>query len=150
MDIDQLIREGLQKLAQGVSTQVRIALVTSVDKGKAVCEAQLVDSEVLVYNIRLRATDDQADEGLIMFPKVGSYILICQIANDGGWLMLMGSEYQALSIKRNGKELGQVLVDLIGAMKNLSHATAVGESAKPTNLPEIVQVEQSLKAVFGL
>lgn len=150
MDIDQLIREGLQRMVAGVSTQVRVAKVTSVDKGKVVCEAQLVDTEAEVFNIRLRATDDEADEGLILFPKMGSYILICQIANGGGWLMLMGSEYEALSIKRNGKELGQTLLDLLDALKKLTVTTPAGESKVPTNLASFVQVENNLKAVFGL
>ncbi|MDJ1494152.1 hypothetical protein QNI19_14505 [Cytophagaceae bacterium DM2B3-1] len=150
MDINQLIREGLQELAKGVATQIRVATVTALYKDKVVCDAKFVDTEVEIFNIRLRATDDETDEGLVIFPKVGSFILIAQIANGGGWLLLMGSEYESMTLKKGGKELGSVLVDLLGAIKVLTVTTPMGESKPPTNINSFMQVEQDLKTVFGL
>jgi hypothetical protein len=150
MDIPQLIREGFQRMAQDSATQIRVARVTSLDKDKVVCDAAFVDTEVDVFNIRLRATDDSTDDGLVVYPKVGSFILVAQIANNGDWIMLMGSEYDSVTIKRNGKDLGEVLVDLLGAIKLMTVTTPAGESKPPTNLQTFLQVEQDLKTIFGL
>jgi hypothetical protein len=150
MDIEQLIREGFKRLAADGAAQVRVAKVVSVDKARVVCEVEMVDTEAGLGGVRLRATDDEADEGLVVYPKPGSFVLVTQIANDGGWLVLMGSEYEALSIKRNGKDLGKTLIDFAKALQTLTVTTPAGESKPPTNLSDFVQVEQDLKTVFGL
>lgn len=158
MDINQLIREGFEKLAAGVATQIRVATVTRLDKDKVVCDATLVDTEVEVFDIRLRATDDQTDDGLVVFPQVGSFILIAQIANNGGWILMMCSEIEdvffkkstilfslaeGLLYKKGNDTLAALVADLLDALLQLVVLTAVGPSTglDPSSLQSLTELK---------
>lgn len=86
-------------LAMFPSQTVMLGKVVEVDKEKVSCKVELVsNAEIVLEGVRLRAVDDEQDKGLVLFPKVGSAVLVGKIENMTAYYIAMFSELESVSL----------------------------------------------------
>jgi hypothetical protein len=68
-------------IRRAVPMQVLPMKVVSVDKEKATCVLKEEDSDQF-EDVRLKSVIDDNNLGVVLYPKVGSYVLVGKIAND--------------------------------------------------------------------
>jgi hypothetical protein len=84
-------------------TAMQVAKVQTVDTGDLTADVE--DSSGLVlYNVRLRPSIDGSDEGVLLVPAVGSYVIIGQVG-DGEWAILNSSSVTEISLTIGGADL---------------------------------------------
>jgi hypothetical protein len=92
------IREGLRVLF--ASQSIMIGKVESIDKEKVLCTVSLVaNPEIVLQEVRLRAVDDEQDKGMVLFPAVGSAVLVGKIDNISAYYIAMFSEVESIEIQ---------------------------------------------------
>jgi hypothetical protein len=99
--------EQLRKELRRFSTQnvFQLAVVAEVDKPKAVCKVKLVENEAIkLDNVRLQAIDNEQDNGILFFPKLGSSVIIGKLDYVDSYFVAMFSEVESVSWKLNGTE----------------------------------------------
>lgn len=156
MDKKAQIRQGFQKLAsQHGPLQTILATVKSVDEGESTCI--LVDEDGLeMFDIRLKPVLT-ADESVVMFPAVGSFVLIARIEDDEEWLLIacervdkyritvadcvIEMESDGIKISKADETLKSILSDLIDAIKALTVPTNTGASGTPINAASFTAIE---------
>lgn len=146
--MDDLLRNTLkQKLS--IDSSAMMGEVVSVDTNKVLCEVKLLENPDLVFSeVRLRAIDDEQDKGLILFPKVGSAVLMAQIKNTDAYYIAMMSEIEKVSFQSNDEDLKEILVSLLTAIKALTVPTGVGPSGTAINLLDFQEIETRLNKFF--
>jgi len=105
------IKELIQKLIKkSVPMVARVGLVTYVDFEEHSCEVELTDGTELPA-VRLRAVMNDKAEGLIVYPKLGSYVLVSSIDNKSEQsYVVMASEVDTILFDE-GKNGGLVKVE---------------------------------------
>ena len=84
------IQQGLKKLAAGVGPlQTLLATVVSVDEEEMTCV--IADDDMEIADVRLRPVLN-GEEGITIFPKVGSWVLCTRIEEDAEWMVLAADE----------------------------------------------------------
>jgi len=74
------IKEAIHRLVdEKLAIQVQLAKVVSVDETAMTCDATIDNLEV--FDIRLRSVIDSQDKGVLVVPKLGSYVLVGLIDN---------------------------------------------------------------------
>lgn len=74
------------------------AQVKSVNETDLTCDVE--DSELEIYDVRLRATVDGADDGFVLLPAVGSWVLVGNIGNSPGeYAVILASEITKAAFK---------------------------------------------------
>lgn len=165
--MEQELIEAFRKLKQrGVDTFP--AVVVSVDKDNGTCTVKVDDLEL--PDVQLSAIIDGNDKKFFLFPKVGSSVLVSPINEDIHRLYVEAySEIESLSIvvetvtfqmdamgfllKKENETLKALMVDFIGAIKNMSFlVSTTGTAAAQTgitntlnNLAEFTAVENRFK-----
>lgn len=144
------------------------AKVLSVDKEKGTCK--ITDDELEFTDVQLSSVIDGNDKKFFLFPKVGSSVLVSPINEDIHRLYVEAySEVESLSIvidtvkfqmdatgfllKKENETLKALMVDFIGAIKNMSFlvnttGTAVAQTGATNtlnNLAEFTAVENRFK-----
>jgi hypothetical protein len=142
--------------------------VLSVDKEKGTCA--ITDDELDFTDVQLSSVIDGNDKKFFLFPKVGSSVLVSPINEDLHRLYIEAySEIESLSIvietvtfqmdeagfllKKENETLKSLMVDFIGAVKNMSFlVSTTGTAAAQTgttntlnNLAEFTAVENRFK-----
>lgn len=75
------IKEAIQRMiAQELKVQVVPGKVISVDETKMVCDIDLANAPDML-DVRIRAVIDEVSKGILIVPKVGSYVLVALIDN---------------------------------------------------------------------
>ena len=120
-----------QAVKNGLPQQCRVVEVTAVDTATWTATVLPVDSDAELHDVRLRASGDGAELGVLVVPKVGTTALLQLIGNDpnlayltqvdqaervlvrgtgGGWLEVTGA-----GLKLNGDQFGELvkLPDLV-------------------------------------
>lgn len=97
----------------------RIAKVISVDKDKGTCDVHLETDDIDLYGVKLSA--DGSNSGILIVPKVDTYVVVSTIHNDGNqnYLALVG---EVDEIIMRGGSLGglvkvQDLTDKLNALE---------------------------------
>lgn len=67
-------------IQQNIPTQIVVGKVISVDENKQVCDVDVVNSPDLL-DVRIRAVIDDEKKGVLIVPKVDSYVLVGLINN---------------------------------------------------------------------
>jgi phage baseplate assembly protein gpV len=144
------------------------AIVVSVDKEQGTCTVKADDLEFT--NVQLSSVIDGNDKKFYLFPKVGSSVLVSPINEDLHRLYVEAySEIESLSIvvetvkfqmdaagfllKKENETLKALMVDFIGAIKNMSFlvsttGTAAAQSGATNtlnNLAEFSAIENRFK-----
>jgi hypothetical protein len=146
--MDDILRKAL-KDSLSENNDVFAGKVLSVDKPKVLCKVQSIENEELVFeDVRLRAIDDAQDKGFVLFPKVGSTVLIGQIKNTSAYYVAMYSEIDKVKWATDAENLKDLLADLLTAIKAITVTTGVGPSGTPINVASFVAIENRLNNFF--
>lgn len=116
-------RQALLRLLRENQNGAMLGKVESVEEEKVNCTVSLVNTpEIVLENVRLRATDDERDEGFVIFPRVGSYVLIGKTLFFDAYYVAMFSEIENIII--NGGKLGGMVKvnDLVKKMNDIEQA----------------------------
>jgi phage baseplate assembly protein gpV len=144
------------------------AVVVSVDKEQGTCTVKVDDLELT--NVQLSAIIDGSNKKCYLFPKVESSVLISPINEDLHRLYVEAySEIESFDLnieqvrfqvdqdgflmKKENETLKALMVDLIGAVKNMSFtvnttgtaAAQTGATTSLVNVAEFVVVENRFK-----
>jgi hypothetical protein len=92
---------GFVGLRQPTATQV--VKVLMVDLNEMTVDVEDSDGLTL-YNVRLRASIDGSDDGVLMVPAVGSYVVVGLVGTDE-YAVISTTAIDKVSIKINGAEL---------------------------------------------
>jgi hypothetical protein len=145
------------------------AKVLSVDKEKGTCK--ITDDEIEYTEVQLSSVIDGNNKKFYLFPKVGSSVLVSPINEDLHRLYVEAySEIESLSIvvetvtfqmdsmgfllKKENETLKALMVDLIGAIKNMSFlvnttgtaAAQTGATNTLNNSAEFIAIETRFKS----
>jgi hypothetical protein len=144
------------------------AVVVSVDKEQGTCTVKVDDLELT--NVQLSAIIDGSNKKYYLFPNLGSSVLVSPINEDLHRLYVEAySEIESLDLnieqvrfrvdangfllKKENETLRALMVDLIGAVKNMSFlvnttGTAVAQTGATNtlnNLAEFTAIENRFK-----
>lgn len=78
----ETIRKLIRALANKDTFQVFQAEVTSVDQENDVCDVKMIENDLDLYDVRLKATIDGSSKGILIVPTVGSKVLVGVINNN--------------------------------------------------------------------
>jgi len=82
--MSQEVKTALKKLVQ-LDAPMDRGIVKSVDKNAYTCVVQLVSSDGILQDVKLKPVINDGDAsvlGLVIFPAVGSYVTVGQLDND--------------------------------------------------------------------
>jgi len=109
--IDQKAREAIAKLTVMPETIISCKVI-SVDDAKATCNVDLMDGRER-FNVRLRASVDDSLEGAILWPKVGTYVLIGMLTGSKNYGVIMVSEAERITWKMGNTTLDADDTDVV-------------------------------------
>lgn len=97
-----------------------LAVVTEVDKGNATATVKPISGPEL-FDVRLRATIDGATTGVVLFPAVGSSVIVSLINNEVNEAYI--TQYSEVEeIQTNGVNLLDKINSIIGDLNTLKQA----------------------------
>jgi len=97
----QTLKAAVKKIAQGDNPTDR-AIVLSVDKNQLTCVVQTVADELELEDVKLKPVFNDSDlskMGLILFPAVGSYVIISEVDGDNTDMIVIScSEIESIGL----------------------------------------------------
>lgn len=148
------------------------AKVTGVDAAALTCDVVDADGNT-IYDVRLRATVDNEDDGKYYLPKVGAWVLIGQIGHqENAWAVVMWSDITVFRwdvrpvvfrvdetgflLEKASDTLADMVADLVDELKALSDALQIltvtcaapgSPSTPPINAASFVTASAALTAL---
>lgn len=99
--MSEKFKAAIKKLAQ-VDNQTDRAVVISVDKNELTCVVQTVADDLELEGVKLKPVFNDGDlskMGLILFPAVGSYVIIGQVDGDSTDMIIIScSEIESVGL----------------------------------------------------
>lgn len=140
-----------QIITEQLPVQVLPATVLTVNKAEAIIDVQPIDEQLpQMFDVRLRAVDDDTATGLIQWPTVGSVVLIGLIGNDVNTaFMVAASEVETFTISTAQESLHTFLQDLLTALQQLTVPTPAGVSGVPINLTAFTDLATRLPLLLS-
>lgn len=131
-------------------TQVLGGTVLRVDTGRAVCDVQPADiGAPELLDVQLRAVDDGSSKGFVLWPVVGSAVLVGLIENDpNNCFVAAVSQVESFTLSTQTDSLAALFTDLLAALEQLTVTTAVGPSGPPINALSFQQLAQRGKQLL--
>jgi hypothetical protein len=133
-----------------------LAKVIKVDKENYTCDVKPVNGAAELLDVRLRA-DDGKNDGQIIFPKMGSLVLIAPIDNDRAtYFVAMFSEVEEvcciientrLITGKNGVTIARDKDGLKEALTDLTNE--ILKIYAPMNKPAIVKIQTRIKNILN-
>jgi hypothetical protein len=112
MDFKEHIQREIKALV--FKDTLMIGIVESVDKPKSICSVRLLEDDGLVIpNVRLQAIDSEQDNGWLIFPKVGTTVILGKLDNINTFFVAMFSEVEEIYLKVDGVEKLKITKDEI-------------------------------------
>lgn len=159
------IKDLLKQLAEGSTATVVSAKVLTVDMDACTCDVEPLNGEADLLDVRLRAVKDGNKKGHVLFPVIGSIVLVAkkERGNTDAYVAMLSEvdviQIDANQIVFNGGENGgliniEALVSKINRVEGkldsvintLKAPAALGVPIDPVTLPIIVQtVRQDLE-----
>ncbi len=146
------------------------AVVVSVDKAACTCVVEF--DELPIEDVRLRAAVSPGGDGVLLFPKVGSAVLVEKIGSKEDYFITMVSEVEEIKwlvdgctlninstgfkIDKNGVSLADIIDNFFGQVKALNLElqkvfVAVGVTPNVTALQGInIQIDNNRSAAQNL
>ncbi|UWY28798.1 hypothetical protein N4T20_02485 [Flavobacterium sp. TR2] len=149
------LRDTLQNLTQ-TSDEVyaKVCEVMEIDQDEKTVNVKPVDDTAEIYNVRLQAESETG--GLVLFPKVGSMVLVVFI-NKNNAAVVNTSEIEKLSLviesckfeadssgfllQKENETLKKLMADLIKAIKALKFTTNNGPTINLINIEDFIELE---------
>lgn len=131
-----------QAMAKGIVSLVQVGSVTSVSESDCSCEIKLLNG-IDLFDVNLKSIIDN-DNGLVLFPKVNSKVLVCLIDNNPKNAFVVAfDELEKVTMKvesfiiNDGDNKGLVkltkLVEKVNALENLLNNVLT--TLKATTIP---------------
>jgi hypothetical protein len=133
-----------------IPTQVVGGTVLRVDRARALCDVQPADAGAPeLLDVQLRAVDDGSARGFVLWPVVGSPVLVALIDNDpNNCFVAAVSQVETFTLSTATDSAGQWLGDLCAALGQLTVTTSGGPSGPPINLLAFQQLAQRAATLF--
>ncbi|AWM31364.1 hypothetical protein [Hymenobacter nivis] len=133
-----------------IPSQVVGGTVLRVDAARAVCDVQPAEAGAPeLLDVQLRAVDDGSSKGFVLWPVVGSPVLVGLIENDpNNCFVVAVSRVEAFTLATQTDSLAALFADLLAAIGALTVTTAVGPSGPPINLTSFQQLAQRGKQLL--
>ena len=142
MEQAERLRQELRKLLKG-DFSAKAATVFSVDRSDQSIDVRPADGGADILNVRLQAALDQQELGVIIFPKVGSEVVVMAINDNWNSAFVvatteidqvmvtiekvqMSLTKEGLLLKRENETLRGLVGDLIGVIGALTWRTNYG------------------------
>lgn len=94
------IEKAIKQLAGEAKMHTLMCKVTGVDKQKCTCDAEPVNGSATRYSVRLRSVIDGSSSGVVLFPAVGSQVIIGAIeSNMRNWMVIQYSEVDEVQLR---------------------------------------------------
>lgn len=104
-DLKQELNQALIRFVdRRVTTTIEPLTVTAVDENESTIDGTDIDG-LEVFGVRLRAAQDNDDNGITVYPLVGSTVLIGQIGTSDERVVLATTVTSKVHIKVDGAEL---------------------------------------------
>ncbi|MDR2652134.1 MAG: hypothetical protein LBC68_07450 [Prevotellaceae bacterium] len=156
------IRKYIRQIVGDNLQNTEVCKVVSVES--TTCNVTTVASEIEYTGVRLKAHIED-DKGIIVKPKVGSYVLVTQI-DEANCFVSFFSEIDAvtfkdthgfeiiitdgkISVKNSNYGIKQAFDELINAIGKLTVTTGVGPSGIPINKAEFDTVKQNISKLLS-
>ena len=146
-----MMRAQLAQFIDGrIPTQVVGGTVLRVDQARALCDVQPADAGAPeLLDVQLRAVDDGSSKGFVLWPVVGSPVLVGLIENDpNNCFVVAVSRVEAFTLATQTDSLAALFTDLLAALEQLTVTTAVGPSGPPINALSFQQLAQRGKQLL--
>lgn len=98
-------------------SEVVTAVVTAIDEDTCTCSATV--DELEITDVQLRAVIDDK-KGFVIFPKVGSTILVQKLGDKEEFFVTMFSEIDGVLIQKDEDTLQLIIADLADQLKAVS------------------------------
>lgn len=125
-----MIKELIERIMdERLNVQIRVGKVKSVNADSMTCDIEIQNSP-LKEDVRLRSVIDDNEQGILIYPKVGSYVLVGLIDNNpASAFIAQVSEvdkinFKIADIQLNGDALGGLIKinDLVGRLNKIEDA----------------------------
>ncbi len=139
------MREELRRfILSHVPTQSLGGTVLRVNAARALCDVQPADPEApQLLDVQLRAVDDGSSKGFVLWPVVGSAVVVGLLNNDPADAYVAAvSRVEAFTLATGTDSLAALLTDLLVAVQQLTVTTGTGPSGPPINLPAFQALAQ--------
>lgn len=145
------VKTMVQRLAgsTGFDSTLERAVVVSVDKNDLTCEVKLVDDDSLLPGVKLKPVESEGngDEmGLILYPAIGSFVIIGQINKDNTDLYVLS----ATKLESIGMDAGtafKLLLNVSSGSIGISAAGLIFNGGKNGGLPFSQPLQKSISAL---
>lgn len=142
------------------TTHTFVATIVSVNKEKSTCVIN--DDDLQYENVKLTAKTDESNSKWVLFPKVGSTVLVSAIENDLHHLYVhFFSEIESIELtidetklqidnngfllKKENETLKKLMVDLLKEIQKMKFTTNTGSTILLVNKPQFIQIENRFK-----
>ncbi|MEG3973467.1 hypothetical protein QT970_02460 [Microcoleus sp. herbarium8] len=138
----------------GDEVYAKVCTVLEVNADEKTVNVKPVDDTAEIYNVRLQAESETG--GLVLFPKVGSRVLVVFI-NKNSAAVVNTSEIEKLELviqnvkfevdqegfllKKENETLKKLMADLITAIKALKFTTNNGPTINIINIADFIALE---------
>lgn len=157
--MNELMRELDEFVKNRMPKGVMPVKVTAVNEADGTCDGEDVEGNE-IFDIRMRASIDGEENGIMMIPAVDSWVLVGNLDNSpNAWAAIMYSELQKYSVrispmewrmddeglllKKNADTLAAVMADLIDQIKLLTVTCAT--PGAPSTVPLNVAAFEAIK-----
>lgn len=149
------LSQSIQTLAKSNDeVYAKVCEVLEVDQNEKTVNVKPVDDTAEIYNVRLQAESETG--GLVLFPKVGSMVLVVFI-NKNTAAVVNTSEIEKFSLvisscsfevdntgfllQKENETLKKLMADLIAAIKALKFTTNNGPTISLINIADFIALE---------
>jgi hypothetical protein len=138
-------------LREMLPLQVFPATVLKVNRAEACFDAQPLDKAAPeLFDVRLRAVDDDTATGFISWPAEQSVVLIGLINNDiNTAFMVAASDVETFTLSTAEESLLTWLQDFVQVMVQQKFPTPAGLSGPSDHLPQLQQLLQRLPRLLS-
>lgn len=146
--------------AQKAALPATVAKVLSVDMDMATCklEMQNADDPIILENVRLRSVANNANTGVISYPKAGSFVVVGFLHNNiTEAFVIAQSEVEVLKVEINGKlcvkntqqSLKELVTDLFSVIESIKVITPQGPAyLSPDTKLKLNEIEMKFKQLL--
>lgn len=140
--MSEKIQQMLHQLTER-PTKVATGTVTAVDKTALTCDVAPDNEGAEYVNVRLRAVEDGGQDGIILFPVVGSSVTLLLIDAETA-LVVQYSAVEVYAIRTATESLKSILDDFLDAIGQMVFTTNQGPTIKLLNAPAFAAIKQRL------
>lgn len=146
MNKKQQAIESMRQLVAG-KVQSFPATIKAVDHNDGSCEVDTI-AGLTFYNVRLRSNIGGDQGGMIVYPAVGSPVIVGRIGNSNQLYVIKYGAADYFTLKTQNESLKQILSDMIDAINQITVPTGTGPSGVPINATAFTAIKERLNKLL--